>query len=206
MNILKIYTIEQLILYLAGVIIMPLGVVLTINAHLGAGGYDALNFALGDILGINTSLAIYATALLVVFITSFIRRGSPRFTTFISSFFLGLATDFWKVICAGIQGTNFISSILILLSGILLVGFGVASYMLSGLPTNPTDDMIAACNERGISIRRAKITLDVVCVVLALILGGEIGIGTIICTLVLGPIVDMFHHLLNNNILIKISK
>ena len=52
----------NLALYAIGVGIMPMGVVLTINAHLGAGGYDALNFALAERLHINTSLAIYATA------------------------------------------------------------------------------------------------------------------------------------------------
>ena len=38
----------NLALYAIGVGIMPMGVVLTINAHLGAGGYDALNFALAE--------------------------------------------------------------------------------------------------------------------------------------------------------------
>lgn len=47
----------NLLLYLIGIGLMPFGVVLTINSHLGAGGYDALNFALGDRLGINTSYA-----------------------------------------------------------------------------------------------------------------------------------------------------
>lgn len=48
----------NLLLYLIGVGLMLLGVVLTVNSHLGAGGYDTLNFALGEKMGINTSLAI----------------------------------------------------------------------------------------------------------------------------------------------------
>ena len=83
----------NLALYGIGVGIMPMGVVLTINAHLGAGGYDALNFALAERLRINTSLGIYATAVLVVILTAFIRKGYPRLETFISSFFLGIFTD-----------------------------------------------------------------------------------------------------------------
>ena len=67
----------NLALYGIGVGIMPMGVVLTINAHLGAGGYDALNFALAERLRINTSLGIYATAVLVVILTAFIRKGYP---------------------------------------------------------------------------------------------------------------------------------
>ncbi len=64
---------------------MPLGVVLTVNSHLGAGGYDALNFALGEKMGINTSLAIYMTA----FLAAVIRKKMLRITTFISFFFWG---------------------------------------------------------------------------------------------------------------------
>ena len=90
----------NLALYAIGVGIMPMGVVLTINAHLGAGGYDALNFALAERLHINTSLAIYATAFLVVLLAAFIRKGYPRLETFISSFFLGIFTDMWKTILA----------------------------------------------------------------------------------------------------------
>ena len=95
----------NLALYGIGVGIMPMGVVLTINAHLGAGGYDALNFALAERLRINTSLGIYATAVLVVILTAFIRKGYPRLETFISSFFLGIFTDMY--ITRGI-GTRFV--------------------------------------------------------------------------------------------------
>ena len=44
----------NLLLYFVGVGIMPAGVVLTINAHIGAGGYDALNFVLAEHLHIKT--------------------------------------------------------------------------------------------------------------------------------------------------------
>ena len=64
----------NLLLYLIGVGLMPLGVVLTVNSHLGAGGYDALNFALGERMGINTSLAIYMTAFLAVILAAVIRK------------------------------------------------------------------------------------------------------------------------------------
>ena len=47
--------------------------------------------------------------------------------------------------------------------------------------------------EKGIRIGVAKIGLDIVCVVLAILLGGEIGVGTVVCTLGLGPVVDLFY-------------
>lgn len=185
---------QNLLLYAIGVGIMPLGVVLTVNAHLGAGGYDALNFALGERLHINTSLAIYGTAFLVLILAALVRRSYPRIQTFISSFFLGLFTDLWKSILAPIQGTTLVGSLVIMTAGILVVAFAVACYMISIFPTNPTDDFVVALHERGVKIGTAKIGLDAVCVLLAFLLGGEIGVGTIICTFGLGPVIDLFHE------------
>lgn len=186
----------NLILYLIGIGLMPLGVVLTVNSHLGAGGYDALNFALGERLGINTSLAIYMTAFLAVILAALIRKKMLRLTTFISSFFLGLFTDLWKWVLRDVEGTGWISAALLFGIGLVIVAFAVAAYILCIFPSNPTDDLVAAMREKGVRIGIAKIGLDVVCVAAAFVLGGEIGVGTIVCTLGLGPVVDLFFGLL----------
>lgn len=186
----------NLILYLAGIGLMPLGVVLTVNSHLGAGGYDALNFALGEKLGINTSLAIYMTAFVAVLIAALIRRKMLRLTTFISSFFLGLFTDFWKGVLSEVRGNGIVDSALLFVLGLVIIAFAVAAYILCIFPSNPTDDLVAALTEKGVRIGLAKIGLDMVCVAAAFLLGGEIGVGTIVCTLGLGPVVDLFFGLL----------
>lgn len=186
----------HLVLYLIGVGIMPAGAVLTINAHLGAGGYDALNFVLADLLHIRTSLAIYGTAFIILITAALIRKSYPRVETFLSSFFMGISTDFWKTIFNGFEGTNFISSLILMGIGMIIIAFAVASYMISIFPTNPSDDLILALKERGCKIGIAKMSFDIICVVLAFLLGGEIGIGTIIVTLCLGPVIDFFHKYL----------
>lgn len=48
--------IRSLILYGIGIVFMPLGVVLTINAHAGAGGIDALDFIISEKLHVSTSI------------------------------------------------------------------------------------------------------------------------------------------------------
>ena len=186
--------IKNLVLYFIGVGIMPAGVVLTVNAHLGAGGYDALNFALADRLHVNPSIAIYITSFIVLVIAALVRRSRIRPETFISSFFLGLSTDFWKMVFSGVEGTKVIVSVGMTLTGLVIIAFAVACYMISVFPTNPTDDLILAFHERGVRIAAAKLSLDVTCVVLAFFLGGEIGAGTIICTFGAGPVVGVFHR------------
>lgn len=188
--------IANLILYLIGICLMPLGVVMTVNSHLGAGGYDALNFALGDVLGINTSYAIYMTAFIAVILAAVIRKKMLRLTTFISSFFLGIFTDIWKAVLVNVEGKGWLDSGILFLAGMVIIAFAVAAYILCIFPSNPTDDLVSAMQERGVRIGIAKVGLDVVCVVLAFVMGGEIGIGTILCTFGLGPVVDVFFGLL----------
>lgn len=193
----------HLILYGIGIIFMPLGVVMTINAHLGAGGYDALNFALGKAMGISTSMAIYITAVIAIIIAALIRRSIPRLTTFISSFFLGIFTDIWKRVLQHIEGGSLLESVLLFSAGMIIIAFAVAAYVISIFPSNPTDDLMVALTERKIRLGTAKIALESICVIIALILGGEIGIGTIFCTFGLGPVIDLFHgfiqKILNRN-------
>lgn len=188
--------VTHLVLYLIGVGIMPAGAVLTINAHMGAGGYDALNFVLADLLHVKTSLAIYGTAFIILITAALIRKSYPRVETFLSSFLMGLSTDFWKTVLNGFEGTNLISSLILMGIGMIIIAFAVASYMISIFPTNPSDDLILALKERGCKIGVAKMSFDILCVVLAFLLGGEIGVGTIIVTVLLGPVIDFFHGLL----------
>lgn len=194
---------QKILFYAMGIVIMPMGTVLTINAHLGAGGCDAFNFALSELLGISTSLAICITSFIVTLITAIIRKGMPRFSTFISAFLLGLSTDFWKLKLGFIQGAGIYESVLIMCVGLLLIAFAVACYMFSKFPTNPTDDFVVALTEKKWTIHKAKIFLDVVFVVLAFLMGGEIGIGTILCTFGLGPLIELFYRGLESWLKIK---
>ena len=184
---------SNLILYFVGVAIIPVGVVLTINAHLGAGGYDALNFVLAEILKIKTSYAIYGSSIVYILIGACLRRAHPRLETFIASFFMGIFTDIWKRAFASVQGNNFLSSIVLMLLGTVIIAFCAACYMKSVFPPNPPDDLVKALGERGMRLGMAKILFDVICVVLAFLLGGEIGVGTIIITLFLGPLIGLFY-------------
>lgn len=69
--------------------------------------------------------------------------------------------------------------------------------MLSVFPTNAVDDVVVAMREKKVSIPVSKICTDGVCVTLAFLLGGEIGVGTIICTAALGPLINMFNKMVN---------
>ena len=164
----------NLVLYLIGIILMPVGVVMTIMSGLGAGGYDAWNFALAGLLGQPVSSGIYISSVCVILLTAVIRRRIPRFTTFITSFLLGVFTDLWQRICLN-SGISTLHPYLLFAGGMIIVAFCAAAYMEGDLPPGPTDDLVVAFHRKGLG------------------LGGEIGAGTVLLTFGLGPLIGGFH-------------
>lgn len=175
---------------------MPAGAVLTIKAGLGAGGCDALYFALSDTFHIPVSFSIWSFAILVVAVTALIRRQFPRVTTFLTAVISGSATEFWKWIFQDVHSNQLISQMLIFAIGLLIISICVASYITCVFPANPTDDLIVALQEKGVRVRLSKVCLDIVCMIIAFVMGGEIGVGTIVCTFGLGLLVDFFQRVL----------
>ena len=160
------------------------------------GSYDSINFAIADILNTKVSLAISMTAFLVLIITAYIRKGFIRITTFITSVIMGLFTDVWVKVVDLIPVDTILNKLILFIVGMIHVCLGIALYMIPKLPTNPTDDLMVALTEKKLSIKKSKMIIDIICIVLAFILKGPIGIGTIVLTFLVGPMVDMFYKIL----------
>ena len=180
------------LLWVGGLAILTLGVVLTINGHLGAGGVDAMNFAMAERLGVNTSVAIYITGVVSVALAALVRRGRPNVLAFGASLVMGLFTDLWKQVLAGVQGVLLWEKILIFAAGLVCIALAVALTMCSVFPGSPVDDLLKAFVERGKRASLVKILIEGFCGGIAYLLGGELGLGTLLVVFGLGPMIDLF--------------
>ena len=78
-------------------------------------------------------------------------------------------------------------------AGICLLSFGVGVYLLSELPAGPIDDLVVALHERKLSLRAAKLSVDLSCLTLAFFLGGTVGWGSLVLNFALGPLVQFWN-------------
>ena len=191
------FNIKSLLIFLLGILIMTLGVSLTVKSEIGAGAYDSINFGLAKLLNINVSIAIWITSFIVVIIASIIRRKFLKLTTFVTAIIVGISTDMWVMMIKNIIFNTIFEKVFAFSIGICLVSMGVAIYIIPKLPANPTDDlMVALTEEKGISIMKAKLTIDTICIIIAFALKGPIGIGTVIATILIGPLIDVINKLI----------
>lgn len=183
----------QLFLYIFGLIVLNLGVVLTVHSGAGASGFDSLVFALNHIFQLRLAYVVYIVSFLCVLMAAAIRRSYPRMTTFVTSLVSGAIVDVWQMLLHNFYAVNLWTSVLMLLAGICLLSFGVGVYLLSELPAGPIDDLVVALHERKLSLRAAKLSVDLSCLTLAFFLGGTVGWGSLVLNFALGPLVQFWN-------------
>ena len=75
--------------------------------------------------------------------------------------------------------------------GVLLIGLGSGLYLAADLGPGPRDGLMTGLHHRfGWSIRRARTAVELTVLVIGFLLGGTIGLGTILFAFGIGPVVQ----------------
>lgn len=181
------------ITFLVGILIFTLGAALTIKADIGIGGWDAISVGLNSIFGISIGFWLIIASLLALIIAAILKKEFIKVTSFITAALVGGCVDFWVELTKNIKLDTLVKQYVLFFIGIIIVGVGVAIYLLPKLPANPIDHLMVTIKEKyNLKVMHAKLFVDSSCIIVALIFRGPIGIGTILATLILGPAVNFF--------------
>ena len=182
----------RILFYLIGLFLMGFGVTLTIKADLGAGAWDALNVGLSNKIGLTVGSWVIIIGIVLMFLNAFIVNGKPKLLALVTILLIGFSVDFWLMAVMGnFQYELIIHKVLSLIGGIVFIAIGVAMYLQTKFPANPIDQLMISLHERfQLNFMVAKTIGEVSALILAFFLQGPIGIGTIIITFLIGPIIQ----------------
>jgi len=83
-----------------------------------------------------------------------------------------------------------------LLGGIVVTSFGMALYIGAGLGPGPRDGLMTGLVVRtGQSVRLVRSVIEVTVLTVGWLLGGSVGIGTVVYAFGIGPLVQLFVRL-----------
>lgn len=83
--------------------------------------------------------------------------------------------------------------ILLMLGGIVLCGLATAMYIGAQFGRGPRDGLMTGLARRtGLSLRLVRTGLEVTVVVIGLVLGGTLGVGTVLYALAIGPLTQLW--------------
>jgi uncharacterized protein len=78
----------------------------------------------------------------------------------------------------------------------LLIGIGVGIYLTPNLPRMSYDGMmVALCEKFKLNLMMSRTILEVTFVIIGVIIGGKIGVGSIVLVLCIGTIIQFFNKL-----------
>lgn len=181
--------------YVGGLFILAFGATLTIKANLGAGPWDALNVGLSHLVGLTIGSWIVIVGIILIFVNALLLRKKPNLLSLATVFILGFFVDFWMAhLVNRFHYYMFMSQLILLITGLIIIGLGIALYLQSEFPLNPIDDFMVTIQERyGVNLMIAKLIGEILALLFAFLVNGPIGLGTLIIAFGLGPAIQFFH-------------
>ncbi len=168
-----------------------LGVFLTIHANIGAAPWDVLNLGLSHTFNIIYGNASIAVSLLILTI-DILMREPIGIAMFIDAFVVGKAVDFFAWTEWFPTPETLFGSIVMMLTGLVIIGYTQFSYMRSSLGCGPRDTLLVGLSKRikRVPIGVVSIALLSTATLIGYLLGGQVGVGTLICAFCAGPIMQ----------------
>lgn len=183
-----------------GLFVCALGIVMTINANLGVAPWDAFHQGLAKVIGITLGTASIGTGVIIVLVDIWLGQPIGR-GTIINMVLLGVFIDILMLNNLVPTFQNFFPSLIMLILGMIINGYGVFIYMSAELGSGPRDGlMLILTKKTGKSVRFIKSTLEVIVVTIGFSLGGKVGMGTLILALFGGSVLQFVFKTVNYNI------
>jgi uncharacterized membrane protein YczE len=168
-----------------------LGVYLTIHAAIGVGPWDVLNIGLSKTLGILYGNASITVGFIILGIDILLRE-PIGIAMIIDTLVVGKAVDFFNWIdVVPVPGT-LVGSIIMMIIGLFIMGYTQYGYMWASLGCGPRDTLLVGLKRHAgrFPIGGVSIVLLSLVTLIGWLLGGPVGIGTIICAFLAGPIMQ----------------
>ncbi|MCM3707078.1 MULTISPECIES: YczE/YyaS/YitT family protein [Cytobacillus] len=184
----------------AGYLILTLGISLIILSDLGAGAWDTVYVGLFNQFGLTIGTWSFLVTASLIFFNALLTWEKPQFKSFIGTILASMGIDFWmEIVFSDFTVTQFPYQIFAFFTGIILLGFGVSIYIRPQLFSGPIDGlMIATAKRLNISIKSARIINEFLALAFGLLLGGPVGLGTLIVAIFLGYAIQYGTAFLNH--------
>ncbi|MCY8504884.1 YczE/YyaS/YitT family protein [Bacillus atrophaeus] len=180
--------------YVLGILILTLGISFTIQSGLGTSPFDAVVVGLSKNVGLTVGSWEIILAFILICCNSFLKRQRPEVFGMLTAFITGIGIDMWlfllhnlltpdlwysKVICFGI--------------GLVVIGLGTATYLHTNIAPIPVDRLTLIIKElTRTNIFFSRTFIYLLFLIVAIILNGPIGVGTLLTVCLGGIILNYF--------------
>ncbi|WP_181407649.1 membrane protein YczE [Nocardioides sambongensis] len=171
---------------LVGLVLYGVSLALMVIGAVGLSPWDVLHSGFIRHVPISLGQAVVLFSFLVLLLWIPLRE-KPGLGTVANAFLVGMAADATLALLDPPEGWG--ARFALMFGGVVLNAVATALYIGAQFGRGPRDGLMTGLHRRtGLSLRVVRTGLEVVVVVLGVLLGGVVGLGTVVYALAIGPL------------------
>lgn len=189
----KEITIKKLIVFLFGMAFVALGMTLFVKSRTGAEPWALLYAGVSTATGLELGTVVQIIGIAMVAFVCLWERKLPELGTVMSFIVIGFFANLFETIDFSFIGTGLFANILALAAAITIMAVGLGVYVAADIGEGNIELLQFFIAEKlGKSITTVRVVMDCSVALIGYLLGGPLGIGTIISAFTIGPLLAFF--------------
>ena len=184
---MRVSTTARFVQVLVGLVLYGVSMAMIVNAELGLDPWDVFHQGIARTFGWRLGFVTIGVSVAVLVFWIPIRQ-RPGLGTILNAIMVGSVFELSAPILPHDLDSTVAESAL-LVGGVLANAVATAMYIGAGLGPGPRDGLMTGIAARGWPVRWVRTTIEIVVLSLGWVLGGSVGIGTVLYALAIGPLV-----------------
>ena len=169
-----------------GLILTALGIIITIKANIGYAPWDVFHVGLSNTIGVSFGMTTIIVGIIIVIIVTLLGE-KLGLGTILSMVLTGIFIDIILIINIVPFAKNFVVGVIMLIAGLFIISLGTYFYIKTALGVGPRDNlMVVLARKTKLPIGICRFTVEIFVTAIGWLLGGMVGIGTIISAIAIG--------------------
>ncbi|MDT3725458.1 hypothetical protein ROS62_11340 [Streptomyces sp. DSM 41972] len=174
----------------AGLALYGASSALLVRSGLGLEPWNVLHQGLSERTGLSMGVVLTALGALILLLWIPLRQ-RPGLGTVSNVLVIGVAMDATLAVVPDAHGTAV--RVALMASGIALNGAATGLYIAARFGPGPRDGLMTGLHQRtGVSVRLVRTSIEITVVVTGFVLGGTVGVGTVLYAVAIGPLAQLF--------------
>lgn len=175
-------------LYL-GLALYGVSTAMFVRADLGADPWNVFHLGVAKLLSMNIGIVMIGVGVLVLLLWIPLRQ-RPGLGTLSNVIVIGLAADAALAIMPGFE--SLLVRTVLLVSAVIVNALATSMYIGAGFGAGPRDGLMTGMHARtGWPVRTIRTAIEVSVLLSGWLLGGALGVGTVLYALAIGPLIQI---------------
>ena len=180
---------------ITGLFCYAIGIMLTIKAEIGYSPWDVFHAGVANTFDVPFGVTTIGVGAIIVVLATILGE-TVGIGTLLNMLLIGVFLDL--IIWSGVipTATNLWTGIAMLTAGMVVIAIATFFYISSGFGAGPRDSLMVALHRKtSLPVGLCRGIIEVLVTILGFLMGGLVGIGTIVTATLIGPFIQIVFHI-----------